>query len=216
MTDLTIRPYQRIDQTALLHIACETAFFGAPVEAFLDDRRLFEDAMYRYYVDHEPQHAWVASQGGRVVGFLAGCTDSQARAHVFSRRILPSLLWKAVRGQYRLGRLTLRYGTDAFLGSLRGEFAHVDFDQYPAHLHINLLPEARGQGAGTQLIQAYLSQLRGQSISGVHLFTTSHNQAAVHVYQHCGFKLLDHRPTRLWHRYFSQPIENQCYGQLLT
>ena len=132
MTDLTIRPYQRFDQPALLHIASETAFFGDPVEAFLDDRRLFEDAMFRYYVENEPQHAWVASDGRRVVGFLAGCVDSRARTHVFSRHILPGLLWKAVRGHYRLGLLTLRYSTNAFLGSLRGEFAHVDFDQYPA------------------------------------------------------------------------------------
>lgn len=215
MTDLTIRPYQATDRAALLHIASETAFFGAPVEAFMEDRRLFEDAMFRYYVEYEPEHAWAACEGEKVVGFLVGCTDSRVRMRVFSREILPDLLWKALRGRYRLGRLILRYSTSALSGSLRGEFAHVDFDPYPAHLHINLLPESRGKGAGRRLIQAYLDQLRGLSIPGVHLFTTSHNQAAVHVYQRCGFQLLDSRPTRLWRRHFSEPIENQCFGQRL-
>ena len=43
-----------------------------PVEAFLDDRRLFCDAVYSYYVDCEPEHAWVAAGEQGPVGFLVG------------------------------------------------------------------------------------------------------------------------------------------------
>lgn len=215
MPDITIRPFQHPDQSALLDIASETAYFGAPVEAFLEDRRLFEDAMFRFYVEYEPEHAWVACEGETVVGFLAGCTDSRNRSRIFPRRILPRIVGKALRGQYHLGPLTLRYAAAAFTGSLHGEFAHVDFDQYPAHLHINLLPASRGKGVGSRLIAAYIEQLRKLSIPGVHLFTTSFNQAAVHLYRRCGFQLLDSRPTHVWDRFLPQSIDNQCYGQRL-
>ena len=39
-------------------VGLEPAFFGEPVEAFLDDRRLFCDAFVRYYTDYEAEYAW--------------------------------------------------------------------------------------------------------------------------------------------------------------
>ena len=55
-------------------------------------------------------------------------------------------------------------------------------------------------------------QLRQLGVPGVHLETTSQNQAACHLYQKAGFKLLDARPTRLWRQYVPVPVENRCYG----
>ncbi len=53
-SELTIRPYQQSDRAMVAGIAADTAAFSAPVEAFLDDRRLFFDASYRVYLDDEP------------------------------------------------------------------------------------------------------------------------------------------------------------------
>lgn len=38
---IEIRPFQQTDRDALLKIAADTAFFGDPVEHFMEDRRIF-------------------------------------------------------------------------------------------------------------------------------------------------------------------------------
>ncbi len=54
MSTLTIRPFRPADTQGLYRVADDTAFFGRPVEAYLDDRKLFCDLVYRYYPVYEP------------------------------------------------------------------------------------------------------------------------------------------------------------------
>lgn len=208
----TVRPYRQADRAAVMRLAADSAAFGEPVEAFLEDRRLFCDAIYRYYLDYEPEHAWVAAVELEVVGFLAGCTDEARRARCLATRILPGLAWGLLRGGYRVGRRTTRYALHALAAVIRREFPTVDLTQYPAHLHINVDAAWRGRGAGRRLIETYLEQLRSLGVPGVHLRTTNLNIAAVALYTRIGFRLLAARPTRLWRHVTDQPVENRCYG----
>ncbi len=195
-----------------MRIAADTAAFGAPVEAFLDDRRLFCDAVYRFYVEYEPEHAWVAAAGSEVTGFLLGCVDTRRRDRCIARRIVPPVAVNLLLARYRVGRRTLRHARAEVAAALRREFPAVDLAAYPAHLHINLDARWRGQGAGRGLMEAYLRQLRTLAIPGVHLRTTSLNTAAVALYTRFGFELLDARATRLWAHVAEGYIENRCYG----
>ncbi len=207
-----IRPYEKGDREAVLRIAADTAAFGEPVEAFLDDRRLFCDAVYRYYVDFEPEHAWVATVEASVAGFLVGATAMARRDRCLATRILPVLTGEVLRGRYRVGRRTWQHALDEVTAAARREFPAVDLKQYPAHLHINLDAQWRGLGLGRRLIAAYLAQLRDLGVPGVHLRTTNLNTAAVALYTRTGFQLLGARPTRLWRHVTARPVENQCYG----
>ena len=74
--DVTIRHYQSSDQQPVLKISADTAFFGDPVEAFLEDRHLYMDAFARYYTEYEAQYAWIAESPEGVIGFLFGCVDT--------------------------------------------------------------------------------------------------------------------------------------------
>ena len=176
MPDMTIRPYTQADRSSVHRIAADTAFFGDPVETFLDDRQAFCDAFPTYYTDREPEHSWVACSDGEVAGFLLGCVDT-GQQRTWFRKVLPGLLGRAVRGAYRISKRTLIYTFQIAQAALRSEFTHVDLAQYPAHLHINLEAPSRGLGLGRRLIEAYLAQLRQLGIPGVYLETTSHNQA---------------------------------------
>ena len=49
MADLVVRPYQPEDREAVLRLGADTAFFGAPIEACMEDRNIFLDAFYVYY-----------------------------------------------------------------------------------------------------------------------------------------------------------------------
>lgn len=214
--DLKIRSYQQSDRASVVRIAADTAAFGAPVEAFLDDRRLFFDAVYRFYLDEEPEHAWVAVGAGEVAGFLVGSTDTRRRDRCTVRRIVPGVALNLLRGRYRVGRRTMRHAWAEIAAGLRREFPPVDLAAYPAHLHINLAAHARGRGAGRALMEAYLRQLRGLGVPGVHLRTTNLNTAAVALYTRLGFELLDARATRLWAEVAEGYVENRTYGLRLT
>jgi len=212
MPNLMVRPYDPADRAAVHRIAADTAFFGEPVEAFWEDRRLFCDVFISYYTDMEPEHGWVACADEEVVGFLMGCLNTATQRRRVVQAILPGVVWRALRGRYRFGEFTWRYVAVLTRASLRGEFAHVDLAIYPAHLHINVDACWRGRGLGYRLIEAYLGQLRQLGVPGVHVITTSMNEAACRLYTSVGFRLLDVRPTRIWAHLVDRPVENRSYG----
>ncbi len=65
---------------------------------------------------------------------------------------------------------------------------------YPAHLHIDLLERARGQGLGRELIERLLSELRDRSVPGVHLGVDVANANAIGFYEHLGFREVAREP----------------------
>ena len=84
------------------------------------------------------------------------------------------------------------------LGFLRGVRAYFEpklqkkyAKRYPAHLHIDLLPEAQGQGMGTALMDALKSHLRAENVSGVFLCVGRDNKKALRFYKKQGFQVLN-------------------------
>jgi len=215
MPELTIRPYQAKDREAVFRIGADTAFFGAPIEAYMEDRNIFLDAFYAYYTDLEPEHAWVACADNQVVGFLTGCVDGRVHDRKFRRFSLPQLIGNLLRGKYRFGKRSLGYMAGLAGAVLRGEFTQADPESYPAHLHINVDSAWRGRGLGQRLMDSYLQQLRGLGVRGVYLGTTSLNEAACRMYEKTGFHLLEVKPDRFWAKWFGHPVENRCYGMKL-
>jgi GNAT superfamily N-acetyltransferase len=216
MPELIVRPYQLMDRESVFRIGADTAFFGAPIEAYMEDRNVFLDAFYAYYTDFEPEHAWVACAGADVIGFLTGCIDSRSHGRKYRRFILPVLIGKLLRGKYRFGKRSFGYITGMLGGVLRGELTHADLDLYPAYLHINVDSAWRGHGLGQRLMEAYLRQLSELNVKGVFLDTTSLNEAACRLYEKMGFSLLEARPDWFWANWFGHPVENRCYGLKLS
>lgn len=60
------------------------------------------------------------------------------------------------------------------------------FNDFPAHLHINFHPDCRGRGLGSHLVMAFIADLESQKIRGVHL-VTSPDAKNVSFYQRLGF-----------------------------
>jgi ribosomal protein S18 acetylase RimI-like enzyme len=210
--DLLIRHYQIVDRQSVFRIGADTAFFGAPIEAYLEDRNLFLDAFYSYYTDLESEHTWVVCADGQVVGFLTGCADTRLHNRRLISRVFPRLAGNILCGRYHFGKRSLHYFAGMLAGLLRREFIQVDLDSFPAHLHINVESAWRGHQLGLKLMETWLGQLRELKITGVHLNTTSLNEAACRLYEKMGFRLLDTRPNRFWTKWFGRPVDNRCYG----
>ena len=214
-SEIDIRLYRPADRADVLRIGADTAFFGAPIEKYMEDRQIFSDGFYSYYTDMEPGFCWVADAGGKVSGFLTGCPDSKVKAGRYIKHILPGLLKSLSHGQYHFGPRTWDYFRRLLGAGFRSEAPQVDFRVYPAHLHINVDVRFRGQGLGRRLMNAYLGQLCSLRVPGVHLMTTSLNEAACKLYESVGFSLVDVRPTRMWEGIIDGYVEDRCYGLLL-
>lgn len=186
---MEVRAYQPPDRDGVRHVCFATGLMGDPVDWQWSDEESFADAFSGYYTDREPESALVVEHGGRVVGYLLGCVDSRQA-------------WNAgaVLGRHIVGRrLALRRGTAGFVWRAVGDVA-VDavrrrlpsagvFDQrWPAHLHVDLLPEARGRGVGSALVHRWLASLRERGVAGCHLETMAENTTAVAFFEARGFR----------------------------
>lgn len=69
--------------------------------------------------------------------------------------------------------------------------------EFPAHLHIDLLEHARGQGLGRRLIGRLLDDLRARGIPGVHLGVDAANTNGIGFYEHLGFREVAREPGGL-------------------
>ena len=214
--ETVIRLYRDEDRTEVMRIAADTAFFGAPVEAFFEHRQTFLDGFYAYFLDCESSTCWVAQKDNVVIGFLVGSQHADRQSGYSLIHIYPNMLTGLFRGKYRLGPKTMRYMFTLVGEAIRGEFPVADLNEYPANLHINVSSQARGMGIGKSLMNAYHRQLKSLGVSGVHLHTTDQNVAACAMYEHLGYQLLGARKTRAWFPLLGQIVENRCYGLKLN
>ena len=92
---------------------------------------------------------------------------------------------------------------------------HADWNVFPAHLHLNLLPGVRGQGYSRPLMELHLARLRELGVRGVQLSTTLENRAALRVYEKHGFRLVAARRTALWTPWLGHPAVHVALARQL-
>ena len=63
--------------------------------------------------------------------------------------------------------------------------------EYPAHLHIDLLPPFQGQGYGRQMMETFYAAAAGAGATGVHVAVVAANVPAQGFYRRLGFTHLD-------------------------
>ncbi|MQA86778.1 MAG: GNAT family N-acetyltransferase [Streptosporangiales bacterium] len=192
---MEIRTFAETDRAELRELFGR-AGEGAP-SASLWGHEESEAAIYLDpYMDLEPDSLFIAVVDGALVGYLTGCLDS-SKFPSDSERVE-----KAVR-KYRL---VFRPGPAAFFArgmvdmvwaAVRREptAGSIDDARWPAHLHINVEPRARGTGAADGLMKRWLDRLRETGSPGCHLQTLVENTRAVRFFERMGFA--KHGPTPL-------------------
>ena len=189
MTDLFVRPYRSTDRDDVRDVCFGTGFMGEPVAWQFSDRDAFAHLFCTWYLDHRPETCWVVDDGGTAVGYLVGSPDGGTggeRRHLVDFGVRHGL----ARGVF------VRPGTAPFLLRAGWDLARdrralsspVDPDRYPADLHINLLPRARGSGLGGLLIHTWIDRLAHAGVPGVHLGTFGENASAIAFFTAQGFR----------------------------
>lgn len=167
-----IRNYHPKDAEQLKHICIKTA---SPI---FQGKKLTETALVevycRYYIEQEPESCFVVvDQNDVAKGYILCAKDYESYKKVFKATNLKT--WNLA---------TLIMGNFA-LNSIKDYVK-----EYPAHLHIDLLPECQGQGYGRKLIDSLVSHLKEHQIKGLMLHVSMDNEGARKFYKKCGFQIL--------------------------
>jgi ribosomal protein S18 acetylase RimI-like enzyme len=189
---MRIRPFRPGDEPALAEICLKTADAGADATGLLDDDDLWAEIFVLPYAARHPEFAFVVeTDDHRVVGYIVGAPDSAAFEDWFHTEWWPRFAerWPKPQGDPLPVSVSRQDGIVRYAYARRGG-AQPFGDEYPAHLHIDLLPETQGQGLGRRLIETLEEALRDAGVPGLHLVASSDNAGAIAFYPRVGFEPL--------------------------
>jgi ribosomal protein S18 acetylase RimI-like enzyme len=188
----SIRPFRLGDEAELSAVCLQTADSGADATGLLDDDELWAQLFVLPYVAHDPELAFVVeTDDGRVAGYVVAVADTDAFERWFRDTWWPAFAerWPEPAAESSAQDRLLRYAYS------RGRTLNHHSAEYPAHLHIDLLPELQRQGFGRRLIDALKDALRDAGVHGVHAIPRADNTPAVSFYERLGFDEITREDT---------------------
>lgn len=200
-----IRPYRPGDEPELAAVCLKTAAAGSDATGLLEDDDLWATLFVLPYVSYAPELAFVVeTDDGRVAGYLVAAADTDGFEAWFRGE-----WWPRFRGRWPepgpepepAGGLDFDFGGGAGAQAAllryaygRGGVGSVYAAEYPAHLHIDLLPELQRQGWGGRLMDSVTGRLREAGVGGLHVMALEDNAAALRFYERLGFSELGREP----------------------
>jgi ribosomal protein S18 acetylase RimI-like enzyme len=178
----------------MYRVCLETGHAGGDATARHRNPDLLGHVYVGPYLAGAPEHAFVVADDAGVAGYTLGAADTVAFAAWAEER-----WWPPLRAQYPLGDTASLdpASPDAELVHLLhtpGSAPDAVVAEYPAHLHIDLLPRIQGQGIGRALLERLFESLHRAGAEGVHLGVAEENERARRFYSHLGFEELDAVP----------------------
>lgn len=184
--EFKIRNFHPSDLSSLYRICLLTADSGKDGSKQYKDPDLVGQFYTAPYAILEPDLCFVATADEVPCGYILGTRDSQE----FYRRC-ENEWFPVLRKRYPLPDET-DTSIDARIIRLI-HTGHKPADEllaYPAHLHIDLLPVAQGQGMGRKLIDTFSDRLKSFNVSALHLQVGKANEGAVMFYNKVGFHVI--------------------------
>lgn len=188
-----IRPFHLSDLPHLYRICLKTADDGDDATHLHHDPDLLGHMFAAPYALFEPDLCFVLTADEMPVGYCLGTRDS-AEFH----KITESDWFPELRKRYPLDSPSdhLTENDQRVINWIHEGIAPEDnLVDYPAHLHIDILPIGQKQGYGRKLMQSLIDALRAKDVKGVHLGVSVTNLNAVAFYRHFGFKAVDQYPN---------------------
>lgn len=179
-----IRPFVPADTANLYEVCLRTGDSGEDATALYTVPTLLGEVYVGPYLALEPATAWVVDHDGVASAYALCAPDTAA----FERRCATEW-WPDLQRRYPLGRFPS--------GSQDAEVVEIIHDppatdtallrDFPAHLHIDLLPGVQGHGFGGELMRNLLEALVQRGTRGVHLGVATVNTRAIGFYEHLAF-----------------------------
>ncbi|PWJ24383.1 acetyltransferase (GNAT) family protein [Branchiibius hedensis] len=190
-----IRGYRPGDEAALAEVCVRTGAMGGDASGLFDPPGLLPDIYLNPYLAHCPDLAWVVADGRKPpVGYLVATADTLEFDQWFATQWWPSVAQRYPRAEHPTTLQELVTEAGYTHGSTRDPLAA----EYPAQLHIDLLPVLQGQGFGRRLIEVLCEALVARGVPGVHLGASKDNSGAIAFYHRLGFTPLPSPEGTQW------------------
>ena len=188
-----IRSFRPEDADGIAAVCMRTADAGKDATGLLRDDMLWADVFALPYARRHPDLGWVVEgPGGTVAGYVLGVPDTDAFERWFREE-----WWPSHRGRYEGADASPREAGILRYAATRAPGAVPVADEYPAHLHIDLLPEAQGRGLGRALTDTLFAELVRRGVLGLHVGVDPRNASAAAFYERLGFRRLPSEPDAL-------------------
>ena len=179
---MNLRPYRSSDLPSLNQICLQTGASGGDGSDRCTHPELVGSFYAAPYPAFDTKSCLILEDGEGPCGYVLGTFDSRAFANWFNQSWLPQL-----RERFR-GLVSPPEAFDGWiLESLDRQMEVPDFvDDYPAHLHIDLLPRVQRGGWGRKMVMAWADLATARGARGLHLGVSGRNLNAVAFYRHIG------------------------------
>ncbi len=129
-----------------------------------------------YYLENEGENCFVLSHDGKSVGYVICAENYDDFEVLYENKYIPQIM--------HMSEGLVNWANEAY------EFQKKFKDEYPAHLHIDILPKYQRCGWGSKLINILVEHLKEKGVKGVMLSTGVDNKNACSFYKKYGFKEL--------------------------
>jgi ribosomal protein S18 acetylase RimI-like enzyme len=183
-----VRKFQEDDRSHLYHVCLATGDSGASALHLYNEKEMLGEIYVGPYLSFQPDLSLTLIKDG-VAGYALAALDTRTFEDTLSKQ-----WWPAILEKYE------SRSPENFNEREKNLFEYIQnpplrpkliVDQYPSHLHIDLLETAQGRGIGKAMMHLLLETLREKGSKGVHLGMGSQNARAFAFYTKLGFTLLD-------------------------
>ncbi|HUB71473.1 MAG TPA: GNAT family N-acetyltransferase [Acidimicrobiales bacterium] len=182
-----VRPYRPEDREAVYDICVRTGDDGADATGKFEYPEILPDTYTGPYLFLQPDLAFVLAADDRAVGYVLGTANTQQFVEAYLRNWLPKVAANYPSPPPRPatpdeGAIARLYQPEQMLRPW--------LEEYPAHLHIDVLPPYQGAGHGRRLIETFFAAASGAGAPGAHVGVSAGNGRAHGFYLKVGFQRL--------------------------
>jgi ribosomal protein S18 acetylase RimI-like enzyme len=183
---IEIRSYQDSDLDKIYEICLLTGDSGKDATGIYSDPKLLGHFYATPYAIIEPELCFIVTIDGLPSGYILGTRNSQ------KFRELSEKEWFAkLRKKYSLPSKSDTSPDSRIIRLIyEGYTLKDELKDFPAHLHIDLLPATQGKGIGKQIMLTFINKLKELNVPALHLEVGKKNENAIGFYKRIGFHVI--------------------------
>lgn len=214
---MRIRKYNQLDRKAVEHIHFETGCMGSSMSHVLSNNMLWK-GMISYYLDREPQSAFVLEHNGKIYGYLLGCIDDKKQSMFIALLRILSCFFRS-RFAKKKDRIFWKNYMNYLFDIIKGKSGERELKvpENSGHFHINLLTDARGKSYGTKMLKAFEEYAAGRGVRTIHAESIQREiYCSKNFWTKNGFKEYGRVKTTYWKKYFPETMFLVCNAKKIS
>lgn len=176
---MIIRPYEEKDKENVRFICLNSE---GECKMTKNEQKYILTTYCDYYIENEGRNCFVAvDDNDTAIAYIICTEDYDSYKVVFDKEYVP-----------RIDESMIVWGFNAQKGALGSTKLQDKYKKdFPAHLHIDVLPEYHRQGIGHKLVDALSAHLKLKGVCGVMLTVGAGNERGQAFYRKYGFEFIE-------------------------